>query len=243
MFRTAVPLAALAALAAVLGACRYAGTFTCDRDEECQPRGAIGTCQPETGLCSAPDATCASGQRYDESAGGSAGTCVEIPAPPDAPPAFDPTTCPAAFQEVAGLTTSRYHVLPMGPRFAAQMQACEALAPGLAHGAVIESPAEWMALLPFTSSAIHMVGAVQAPMAAAVDAGWIHADGTPVDLGVWGPDEPADGDDNEADHAQQFGGIGADGLRDLPDDPTWPTLCECDGKPVAAMFTAHVAAN
>jgi hypothetical protein len=72
-------LAALASLAALLGGCFGGGAFTCSDSPQC---GAGGTCQPN-GLCSFPDAACASGQAYGEGSGPLSGVCVGDE-PPDA---------------------------------------------------------------------------------------------------------------------------------------------------------------
>ncbi|MCA9653116.1 MAG: hypothetical protein H6712_19840 [Myxococcales bacterium] len=54
-----------------------AGVFLCQDDGSCEQGGSQGVCQP-SGYCSFPDASCESGQRYGELAGGTlAGTCVE----------------------------------------------------------------------------------------------------------------------------------------------------------------------
>jgi alpha-tubulin suppressor-like RCC1 family protein len=59
-----------AALVLTLAACGgVPGPFRCPTDQAC---GAGGVCEPE-GYCSFPDETCASGRRFDESAGGGAG--------------------------------------------------------------------------------------------------------------------------------------------------------------------------
>ena len=69
-------LAAIVAVLTVTG-CKYgAESFTCTGNASC---GAAGTCQPNN-LCSFPDATCPSGQRYGDIAGTMSGDCVgELP--------------------------------------------------------------------------------------------------------------------------------------------------------------------
>jgi hypothetical protein len=59
-----------------LAACSGSATFDCATSDQCRVGGASGVCQP-TGFCSFTDAGCASGLRYDASAGdGLGGTCV-----------------------------------------------------------------------------------------------------------------------------------------------------------------------
>lgn len=61
----------------LLAACEYRGEFKCTQDEQC--RGlAGGACELE-GFCSMTDTTCASGRRYDDSAGAHADECVSGP--------------------------------------------------------------------------------------------------------------------------------------------------------------------
>lgn len=57
-------------LVVLLAACRVTGTFRCATDEQCSG----GTC--EQGVCAVADPSCASGRRYDPSAGGLGGMCV-----------------------------------------------------------------------------------------------------------------------------------------------------------------------
>jgi hypothetical protein len=81
-------LAAIVAVLTVTG-CKYgADSFSCTGNASC---GTGGTCQPNN-LCSFPDNTCPSGQRYGDIAGTSSGDCVgelpidasiDMPLPPD----------------------------------------------------------------------------------------------------------------------------------------------------------------
>jgi hypothetical protein len=63
------------AVLVVVAACRFTGTYTCAQDSQCTRPGVAGTCEP-TGHCAFPDTSCASGQRYDNSAGSLASQCV-----------------------------------------------------------------------------------------------------------------------------------------------------------------------
>jgi len=85
-------LAAIVAVLTVTG-CKYgADSFACTGNASC---GAGGTCQPNN-LCSFPDATCPSGQRYGDIAGTQSGQCVDqlpIDASIDMPPPPDGRAC------------------------------------------------------------------------------------------------------------------------------------------------------
>lgn len=71
-------------LAISSAACRPAGTFACERDDQCRGGPSIGKCEL-AGWCSFTDPGCMSGARYDELAGdGYAGRCVG-----DEPPMID----------------------------------------------------------------------------------------------------------------------------------------------------------
>jgi hypothetical protein len=76
-------VAAIVAVLTVTG-CKYgADSFACTDNASC---GAAGVCQANN-LCSFPDATCPSGQRYGDIAGTNSGQCVgETQMPPDAMP-------------------------------------------------------------------------------------------------------------------------------------------------------------
>src|SRR5512146_2814427 len=72
----------VALVLATCAACKPADTFSCTTGDECREGAVTGTCEP-TGYCAFPDGACASGRRYDPSAGPTlAGMCV----PPDGPP-------------------------------------------------------------------------------------------------------------------------------------------------------------
>ncbi len=59
-----------------LWGCGASSTFECADSAQCRIGTGIGTCQP-TGFCSFVDASCATGQRYDPTAGGGlGGACV-----------------------------------------------------------------------------------------------------------------------------------------------------------------------
>jgi hypothetical protein len=66
-------------LALWLAACSGSATFECASSAQCRNGGATGVCQPD-GFCSFGADDCASGQRYDPSAGDAlGGQCVPAP--------------------------------------------------------------------------------------------------------------------------------------------------------------------
>lgn len=70
----ATAAAVVMAVMAVTAACGGPRPFVCETNMQC--RGESGTCEP-SGWCSEPDATCPSGRRYEDLAGGDlGGTCV-----------------------------------------------------------------------------------------------------------------------------------------------------------------------
>jgi len=230
-------------------ACRYEGTYTCERNDQCMSAAAPGTCQLPVGLCSFPDPMCPSGQRFDDTAGSSAGVCVEPMVMIDAPAGFDPTTCPSTFTQLHASSPSRYRVLPalgMTAQFYDYVTACEMQKPGFTHAAIIETPAEAMVIAPLVTgpggpTQQVYVGALQAPTATMPGLGWIHSDGTPVADTLWAQGEPNDANGGEGDHQEQVAVLtSAAKLNDIDMRMPWPILCECDGKAVSATFTAHV---
>ncbi|MCA9659584.1 MAG: hypothetical protein KC486_14650 [Myxococcales bacterium] len=65
------------ALGLLAGACMTASSFACTGDAECTHAGAQGVCE-DSGFCSFPDESCASGRRYGEFSGnGLGGACVD----------------------------------------------------------------------------------------------------------------------------------------------------------------------
>ncbi len=68
--------------------CLRTTTFHCTGDAECTNGSIAGVCQ-STMLCSFPDSSCTSGQRYGELSGSLANQCTGTSGPmPDAPPGF-----------------------------------------------------------------------------------------------------------------------------------------------------------
>ena len=66
-----------AGVIAVACACKVGATYHCTIDDQCALPGRTTACLG--GYCAADDTTCASGQRYDDSAGPLAGHCYAAP--------------------------------------------------------------------------------------------------------------------------------------------------------------------
>jgi hypothetical protein len=72
--------------AMVVAACGQPSAYHCTASAECVEHGAQGTCELQ-GYCAFPDATCPSGQRFEQNAGGGlAGTCATGMQPDGGPP-------------------------------------------------------------------------------------------------------------------------------------------------------------
>jgi hypothetical protein len=69
--------------------CLRTTTFHCTGDADCTNGGITGVCQSTTSLCSFPDSSCTSGQRYGDLSGSLANKCTDTSSPmPDAPPGY-----------------------------------------------------------------------------------------------------------------------------------------------------------
>jgi hypothetical protein len=230
----------------LLAACRYTGAFTCELDEECRARGAIGRCQLDNGFCTFNDATCPSGFRYAESAGdGLANQCSELPmadAGVDSAPGFDPSTCPDEYTGMLeGITTARYILIPVGSngqgRFVNQIAQCTQAMPGATHAVTVDNATKAAALAAFIDNAQQRVwvGLIQAPDATTVGGGWISFAGDAAPTDLWAPNQPDDANNAEGDHAQQVGAFGSTGLFDMAPTENFAVVCECDGRAISAM--------
>jgi hypothetical protein len=79
---------ALLVLALTLG-CLRTTTFHCTGDADCTNGSISGVCQSTTSLCSFPDSSCTSGQRYGDLSGSLANKCTDTSSPmPDAPAGY-----------------------------------------------------------------------------------------------------------------------------------------------------------
>lgn len=88
-------LALSALLGLALGGCLGSRSFHCDQDTDCQRGGVAGHCEA-TMYCAFDDTTCATGRRYDPTAGALADTCVGAPDASPGTPDAAPIACPPA---------------------------------------------------------------------------------------------------------------------------------------------------
>ena len=130
-----VRLAALLCLILVPAACnRLAGTFPCERSDECVKGGEPGVCEP-TGFCSFDDPGCPAGRRYTDHASiDIAGECVDVATTADASvidaPSLDalPATCGDPSASYASPTTTHcYTRLDLGAAARPSASSCAAL--------------------------------------------------------------------------------------------------------------------
>jgi hypothetical protein len=233
--------------ALALTACRYSGTFTCDTDGDCRERGSVGRCEVSNGFCTFNDATCSSGFRYADSAGGGvAGMCVMDPSASDGGMTdgttdgntFDPAMCPSQYTGMlAGFPNARYlqQGNGAGQNFLQQIVRCEPAsgAAQITHAVVVDSAAKAAALETFIGNTqLVFVGLVQDPDAATVGGSWIVFTGEPVVPALWMTGEPDDQDGNE-NGVEQVGAFGPTGLVDVAPMESYPIVCECDGRPMS----------
>jgi hypothetical protein len=177
----------------------------------------------------------------DPSMGGTAG------APPDS--GFDYATCPASYNvPLPGPT--RYRLIATGRAAWDHSDACNADLPGATHLVVLETMPELLSVSGFvTTNAPTIagnsiwVGGVQLRTALLPRDGWLGFDGAPL-IDMWDSGEPNDGGGTETDHSEQFVFLeNARLLADRPGNTNLGALCECDGKPVAAIAAAAILAN
>jgi hypothetical protein len=244
----------LLALFLTLAGCRYSGTFQCDTNDQC---GASGTCQPSR-YCSFMDPSCASGQKYDETAGPLAGQCVGeeqqtdagVDVMPDAP--FDLTTCPATYSVRIASSPSHYRLVTAQATFWEHTTACASAKPGATHLVIPESVEEIVELSEYidpisNTGAVFYVGVVQDSSVTTPAEGWIRFDGQPVDPALWLAGEPDDFDGTETDRYSQVAGFDKspqnERMDDLPGVNDLGTVCECDGKSITPAVQAFVDAD
>jgi hypothetical protein len=163
---------------------------------------------------------------------------------------FDVARCPASYNaDLPG--PSRYRLIADGHPAWSQSDACAADLDGATHLVVLSSMAELDAIaalvgappIGIAGNAV-WIGAVQPLTATRPDEGWLGFDGNPM-LAVWGGIEPNEhGDNNEADHEEQFVKIERPHayLSDAVGTDSLGALCECDGVAIAENAAALIAA-
>ena len=179
-------------LALLLGGCLRATEYHCADDTACSG----GTCQPN-GYCSFADPACDSGQRFGDSAGASANTCVgdtgldggidasADAAPPDGPPA----SCPASYAAIPGGQGNHvYRLVPMPNDWSAQRTACAADG-ATAHLAIPDDATELGALTNlFNQTPTFWIGITDA----ATENTFLTVTGAAATFLPWAPGQPND---------------------------------------------------
>ena len=233
----------------IAAGCRYDGTFMCDRNEEC---GVGGSCQAAH-YCSFGDTKCASGQRYDETAGPYAGVCVGEENGLDAS-IFHPAMCPASYTITidSSTSTSRYYMRTATTSFWMHHSGCKGDLPGATHLMLPDSAAEINEIVAATldmatgSNEVFVGAAQNIATATSPTTGWTRVDGNSVDPSLWLPQEPNDGDGNEVNHAENIASINR--TYSMMNDTvgataTSPAICECDGKSVPPSVESILAGD
>lgn len=160
-------------LATLVGAatsgCLRQTEFRCNNNAEC---GATGVCEPQ-GYCSFFDSSCpGSQQRFADSAGPFASSCVGgqtgDDGGPDDGPGDDgdgppPTGCPPDYIDLPGVTTGHKYKLQANPQnWSGHHNSCVASAPGKAYMAVPDDAGELMAMSTAAGQPIFWVGITDA---------------------------------------------------------------------------------
>lgn len=204
--------------------------FHCADNTAC---GASGQCET-TGFCSFADPDCASGRRYDSSAGGLADQCTGggttnddggVDAPPPGDGAIDapPTAgCPNGYAALTGAQAGHfYKVVPTAETWQTQEAGCQATTAS-AHLAVPDDLAELQALDDAAGTGNYWLGITDS----ATEGTWRNVLGAIQTFLPWQPPAP----DNNA------GGQGEDCVEALPATDTindrrcndkLPAICEC----------------
>jgi hypothetical protein len=171
--------------------------------------------------------------------------------------AFDSSVCPPAYTVAIG--SSRYALTATNRMAWTQSDLCNDDLPGSTHLVILETVGEAMQLMaelrllptqPVASR--YWVGAVQDPLAAAVDAGWSTFAGQPLDPALWSNFgvnliEPDDNGDLIENRAEQLAVIDltvtVGYLVDLSGLGNSGAVCECDGRAIAPLAQAHIDAD
>jgi hypothetical protein len=222
------------ALAASSG-CIRAGAFACETDTECTRNGEPGTCEAN-GLCSFGDATCASGRRFGEHAGGYSDRCVDsagavvdagvaIDAAPtdaaidgdvDAAPPDAATGCPAGYAPLPGVPSHYYKRLGEAG-WTNQRSACGS-EPANVYLAIPDDEAELLALVALAGERA-WVGISDAGS----EGDYVTVQGTPATYLPWGPSEPDNNGNQDCVRALATGGA----IETATGGMTAVAVCEC----------------
>jgi hypothetical protein len=158
-----------------------------------------------------------------------------------------PAACPPDYLVTISATTTRYKIVTTSGTFAAQLAACKADSPALAHLASLETPGEITGLqavlaatTPPAPSSQYYVGAVQQPGQAQVDTGWYVFSGAPLPTGQWANGQPNDDNPGENDE-ENVGALNAvDLMHDATGDVVYGAVCECDGHVIDPTVASYL---
>jgi hypothetical protein len=221
-------------LGAALGAALAAGClrqteFRCDTNSDC---GAAGQCEA-IGFCSFADSSCAGSlQRFGDSAGGLANTCVPgeggsgsdagviIDAPEaivDAPPVGG---CPSGYLPLTGGTAGhRYKLIP-GANWQASQSACAVTAPASAYLAIPDDAAELLAVATLNGAGTFWVGISDL----ATENTFLNVKNVPQIFLPWAPGEP---DDTQGGQ-DCVSGLSGTQIATQKCNTSFPAVCECE---------------
>lgn len=209
-------------VAALCAGCLRSTQFRCDADADC---GSGGRCQP-AGFCSVADASCAgSMQRFGDSAGPLAGTCVDpgggggVDAGIDAPrPGED---CPGSYAPIAnGTPGHRYRRLGPPKEWDEQVASCTE--PGArTYLAIPDDASELAALVALNGSNKLWLGISDRE----TEEIFVNAKGVVQVFLPWKQGSPDQAEDNDKDC------VAADSDRAIIDDKCdqkYEAVCECE---------------
>jgi hypothetical protein len=218
-------------------ACLRKTEFQCSSSAECGPGG---TCQTAVGYCSVTDNDCASGQRYSDSAGSSAGECVgggpfddasnpDAPIPSDgsddAPPDGPSVGCPSGYAAITGGQTGHlYQLVTTTGNWTNQRNFCTATSAN-AYLVIPDNADELAALVELATSTRFWVGITDM----VTEGTWVNTLGQPQTFLPWEMNRPNMSGNNNDDcvFAEDNGGDDPTLRDDRCNNVQLPAICEC----------------
>lgn len=218
-------------------ACLRKTEFQCSSSAECGPGG---TCQSAVGYCSVSDNDCASGQRYTDSAGTSAGECVgggpvddagsDALPPTDGPEDDAPTDgpsvgCPAGYAAITGGQAGHlYQLVTATGNWTNQRNFCSATSAS-AYLVIPDDAGELGALVELATSTRFWVGITDM----ATEGTWVNTLGQPQTFLPWEQGRPGTAPNNNDDCviAEDNGGDDPTFRDDRCNNVQLPAICEC----------------
>jgi len=204
--------------------------FRCSDDSAC---GAAGRCEA-TGFCSFVDGECASGRRYDDSAGALAGACTSggttgddggladgSPMTDGAMPDTPSVGCPAGYAPLAGAPGHLYKVVPTTANWATQRDQCR-LTSASAYLAIPDTIEELTALDGIANATTYWVGISDS----ANEDVWRTVLDTAQTFLPWQPPAPDNGGGQEEDCVEAISAIHK--FNDRRCNNKLPAICECN---------------